>query len=243
MDSPLQSILENLAAMVRVGQVTMELEIAAAAMLRLHGCEPAFPGQKPTGAPIPYPYVLCVSINNEVIHGMPSETRKIEDGDVVSLDLGLRKKAAELYTDGLEKLNPWEYDDGALTVIAGHGSANARKLVTATKAALEAGCSAASPGATTHDIAAAITAVAAYFGVGIVKGYGGHGIGNALHLPPHIPNEPLGEAVKLEAGHRYAIEPMFATKRGDVHVAKDGWVVVLNGGGVAAHFERTVEVG
>lgn len=238
MDSPLQNILETLAASVHVGQVTMELEKAATSLIQLAGCEPAFLHYHPKGFPTPYPYVLCVSINNEVIHGMPSETRKIEDGDVVSLDLGLKKPVETKWG-----LDHWEYDDGALTVIAGRGgSSTARRLVKATKTALEAGCAAARAGATTHDIANAIADVARFFQVGIVEGYGGHGIGSQLHLEPHIPNEPLGEPVTLLAGHRYAIEPMFATKKGAVHVAKDGWTVKLNGGGVAAHFERTVSL-
>jgi methionyl aminopeptidase len=243
MDSPLQSILENLALVVHPGVSTMELEVAAAAMLRLHKVEPAFLGYKPEGAPGPYPNVLCVSINNEVIHGIPDANRKIEDGDVVSLDLGLKKLTDQPLTGGgLEKLNPWEFDDGALTVICGNGSSVARRLLVATKAALEAGVIAAKPGKTTHDIGRAIASVASHFNFGIVKGYGGHGIGHALHLPPHIPNEPLGEPLVLEAGKRYAIEPMFSSKKGDVHTEKNGWTVKLNGGGIAAHFERTIQL-
>jgi methionyl aminopeptidase len=237
MDSPLQNILQTLATTVHPGQTTMDLEIAAAAMLRLHNCEPAFLGYQPEGAKTPYPNVLCVSLNNEVIHGIPSADRKIEWGDVVKLDLGLRKPAK---TEG--GLDFMEYDDGATTVIAGKGSATARHLLLATKTALDAGCAAAKAGHTTHDIAKAIALVADFFKVGIVKGFGGHGIGEALHLPPNIPNEPLGEPVKLMAGMRLAIEPMFSSKRGDVHIARNDWTVVLNGGGVAAHFERTVEL-
>jgi methionyl aminopeptidase len=225
MDSPLQQILDALAVSVHVGQTTMELETLASFLLKTSGVEPAFLGYKPEGAPGPYPNVLCVSINNEVIHGIPSE-RVIEYGDVVSLDLGLVK-------DG-------EFDDGATTVIAGQGSAVARRLLLATKTALDAGCAAAKAGRTTHDIGRAIKAVADHFGFGIIKGYGGHGIGSALHLPPHIPNEPLGEPLKLTAGTRIAIEPMFSSKRGDVHTEPNGWTVKLDGGGVAAHFERTI---
>lgn len=232
MDSPLQNILETLALSVAPGQTTYVLEEMAAALLRIHKVEPAFLGYKPQGAPGPYPNVLCISLNNEVIHGIPSHERKIEFGDVVKLDLGLIK-------DG-------EFDDGALTVIAGGekaGSSLARRLVRCTKEALEKGLLQAKAGHTTHDIARVVSAVAIREGFGIVKRYCGHGIGKELHLPPSVYNEivPGEPAVKLEAGQRICIEPMFVTKENGVVVtAPNGWTVKLPGGGLAAHFEKSI---
>jgi methionyl aminopeptidase len=227
MDSPLQTILEYLGNLAQAGMTTKQLDESAERMLRLHNCEPAFLGYQPKGHKEPFPSTLCVSINNEVIHGLPSD-RKLEDGDVVKLDLGLKKNG--------------QYDDGAITVIIGKGSSVARRLVKATKEALDAGCKAAKAGNTTHDIAKAIKAIADREGFGIVEDYGGHGIGEELHMEPHIPNAPEGDPVKLEAGKRIAIEPMFASKKGRVFVEHNGWTVKLVGGGVAAHFERTVTV-
>jgi len=182
--------------------------------------------------------VLCTSINGEVIHGIPSD-RKLEDGDVLKLDCGIKAQ------DG-------QYDDGATTVLVGDCSAVARRLVKSTKEALEAGIKVAKAGNTNHDIAKAIEAVAKRDGFAVIHGYGGHGIGTELHMPPHIPNEmvygadgktPLDECVKLTSGMRIAIEPMLcSSKHGFTKVAADGWTVKLIGGGIATHFERTVEI-
>src|SRR5277367_3663599 len=145
MNSPLQDILKMLATLCVEGQTGKNLDALALSSIRSHGCEPAFLDYRPDGRDLNdcFPATLCVSINGEVIHGIPDD-RKFAFGDVVSLDLGL-KKYEPLTFDGLEKLNPWEYDDGATTVIVGEraGSAVARKLVRATREALEAGIAAA----------------------------------------------------------------------------------------------------
>jgi len=200
----------------------MSLNAQAEGFLRLSGCEPAFLGYRG------FPAVLCVSINGEVIHGIP-DGRKFEDRDVVKLDLGL------MDADG-------QYDDGAVTVIVGRGSNVARRLVKSAREALDAGCAAAKAGSTTHDIGRAIEAVAKRDGFSVIEGYGGHGIGRELHMEPSVPNCVTGDPVVLVAGQRLAIEPMFSSKRGAVVVGKNGWTVKLAGGGIAAHFERTVTV-
>lgn len=240
MDSPLQAILNALAAMVSPGVTTKQIDDMAAFLCREHKVTPAFLGYKPPnfGGETGYPATCCVSINDEVIHGIPSE-RKIELGDVVKIDLGTEK-------DG-------QFDDGATTVIChtldSDGkmegtSATARKLVKATKEALEAGVIQAKAGKTTHDIAAAIEGVAKKYDLHVIHGYGGHGIGEKLHMEPHVPNEVAGAAppVKLESGMRLAIEPMFGTNHGFTFVAKDGWTIKLRNGGLAAHFEQTVAI-
>lgn len=237
MDSPLQGILEVLAAMVAPGVTTKGIDDMAAFLIKMHNCKPAFLGYKPPnfGGEEGYPATCCVSINDEVIHGIPSEDRKIELGDVVKIDLGLEK-------DG-------QFDDGATTVLCHDGkmkgtSATARRLVACTKEALAAGVAAAKAGKTTHDIALAVEGVAKQYGFHVIHGYGGHGIGTALHMEPHVPNEVAGAAapVKLEKGMRLAIEPMIGTNHGFTYVAKDGWTIKLRNGGLAAHFEQTVTI-
>lgn len=240
-ESILNSILNTLALQVKPGVTTKLLDEQAERLCNIHNVKPAFKGYKPPnfGGENGFPNVLCVSLNDEVIHGIPSD-RKIQEGDVVKLDMGIEQ-------DG-------QFDDGATTVLAGHWnekegrlegtSATARKLVAATKEALAAGVAQAKVGKTTHDIATAIEEVAKKYDLHVIHGYGGHGIGEQLHMEPHIPNEVAGSAppVELTAGMRIAIEPMFGTNHGFTQVAKDGWTVKLRNGGLAAHFEQTVTV-
>lgn len=231
--TPLQEILAQLRQYTYVGQKTSRLADEAADMIRAVGAEPAFLNYQPSSGKGPlFPSVLCVSINNEVIHGIPGE-RQIVEGDVVKLDLGLIK-------DG-------QYDDGATTVLVGDCSSAARRLVQSTQEALAAALSEARAGKTTHDIARVVQAVAQKYDVYVIHGYGGHGIGEKLHMPPHVPNE-IGRlinprAVKLKPGMRLAIEPMFAIPHGHTYVSNDGWTVKLEGhGGLAAHFEETITI-
>ena len=253
----LETILQALASSTVEGTTGLDLEAQATSLIALYRVEPAFLGYQPVGLQSKYPNVLCISINGEVIHGIPDD-RKFQDGDVIKIDCGIK------YPDG-------QYDDGATTVVIGRGSAAARRLVKATREALDAGIAAAKPGATTNDIAEAIEAVAKKYEVAVVHGYGGHGIGTELHMAPFIPNEivpvrkstfegevwlvvdsipnkplepeyEIPEGVVLVEGQRIAIEPMFATVRGFTEVDKNGWTVKVVGGGVAAHFERTVTI-
>lgn len=238
----LGSMLEFLADVARTpGATTANVNTAAESLCRLHGVKPAFLGYKPPGfgGEDGFPASCCVSINEEVIHGIPSD-RKIQEGDVVKIDMGIEK-------DG-------QFDDGAVTVLAGRidaktghilgTSATARRLVKATREALDAGVAQAKAGKTTRDIAAAIEAVAKKHGFHVIHEYGGHGIGERLHMEPHVPNEVVEGAVaaELKPGTRIAIEPMFGTNHGFTYVAKDGWTVKLRNGGLAAHFEQTVAI-
>lgn len=240
MDSPLQNILAMLTTLAVEGQTGKNLDAMALRLIKSAGCEPAFLDYRPDGRELKdaFPATLCVSINNEVIHGIPDD-RKFEYGDVVSLDLGLKKRR-----ETKEGLIVDEYDDGATTVIVGHraGSATARRLVSATREALEEGIAAAKPGNHIFDISRAIKAVADREKFAVIYGYGGHGIGAQLHMKPFIPNEPIGEDGELVAGQRLAIEPMFATTKPFTNIDKNRWTVKLMGGGLAAHFERTVTV-
>ena len=235
----LEAIIDHLAAAVKPGITTKSLDEMAEALCRLRGVTPAFKGYKPPnfGKEEGYPASICVSIDNEVIHGIPRD-RKIEEGTVVKIDFGTLEQVTDAEGHAVNY-----YDDGATTVLVGHCSAVARKLVKATKEALEAGVAKAVAGNTTHDIAKAIEAVAKEYEVYVVHGYGGHGIGENLHQEPHIANELDGSpATTLIVGQRIAIEPMFASNHGFTYVDKDGWTVKLHRGGLAAHFERTVEI-
>lgn len=236
----LEMILSTLATAVKPGITTKTLDELAETLYAEQGVVPAFKGYKPpnfgkkneAGEIEGYPASICVSIDREVIHGIPRD-RKIEEGMVVKIDLGTVEEI-----DGVKY-----FDDGATTVLVGHCSATARRLVKATQEALEAGIAAAKAGNTTHDIASAVEAVAKKHEVFVVHGYGGHGIGAELHMEPHIPNELDGsKAVTLIVGDRIAIEPMFGTNHGFTEVAKDGWTVQLLRGGLAAHFERTITI-
>ena len=220
-DSPLQGILERLAGRVQEGQTGLALDALALELVRGAGCEPAFLGYRG------FPGTLCVSVNADVIHGIP-DGRPFRRGDVVSLDLGLRTPEGE-------------YDDGALTVGISASSAM-RHLIRSTRLALEAGIAAARPGGTTHNIGRAIKRVADREGLRVVRGYGGHGIGRELHMSPFVPNEPVGDDVRLEPGMRLAVEPMLCTGDGRVYVDSNGWTVRLLRRGTAAHFERTVAI-
>lgn len=241
METLLNSILNTLAAMVQPGVTTKYLDEQAERLCSLHNVKAAFKGYKPPGfgGEEGFPNTICVSVNEEVIHGIPSD-RKIAEGDVVKLDMGIEQNG--------------QFDDGATTVLVGRidpktghilgTSSTARKLVGATREALEAGVAQAKAGKTTHDIAKAIEAVAEKHSLHVVHGYGGHGIGEQLHMEPHVPNEIVGDTkpVELKPGMRIAIEPMFGTNHGFTYVAKDGWTVKLRNGGLAAHFEQTVTI-
>jgi methionyl aminopeptidase len=225
----LETMLHNAAILVREGNTGKQVDEFVAGLIRLAKVKPAFLGYKPLnmGGGDGYPATICVSFNNEVIHGIPDD-RKFQEGDVIKLDCGIEE-------DG-------QFDDGALTVIVGNGSATARRLVKATQEALEAGVAQAKAGNTTHDIGRAIEAVAKKYDVYVVESYGGHGIGEKLHMEPHVPNKVEGPEVKLESGMRIAIEPMFGSNHGRTYVGPDKWVIKLQNGGLAAHFEKTVTI-
>lgn len=235
----LEAIIQTLAAAVKPGITTRSLDDMAVTLLTEQKLTAAFKDYRPSnfGKEEGYPASICVSIDNEVIHGIPGD-RKIEEGQVVKIDVGTRESVVG--PDG-SLLN--YFDDGATTVLVGRCSAVARRLVKATKEALDAGIAQAIAGNTTYDIARAIEAVAKEYEFHVVHGYGGHGIGTELHMEPHVPNEDDGApGVTLLPGQRLAIEPMFGTNHGFTEVAKDGWAVKLQRGGLASHFEKTITV-
>lgn len=219
-----REVLECVRKAVKPGASTLDLERAAAEKIRELGATPAFKGYHG------YPCVLCTSINNEVVHGIPSAERKLRDGDLVSVDTGV-------------VLNGY-YGDSAITVAVGSKvGAKAQKLLDVTAASLESAIRAVKPGATLGDIGAAVQETVEAEGFSIVRDFVGHGIGTKLHEDPQVPNfGRRGQGMALKAGMVLAIEPMVNAGRPDVQVLKDGWTAVTQDGSWSAHFEHTVAV-
>ncbi len=215
-------LLKQLAAMVRPGLKTKALDDEARTYLERSAAEPAFLGYRG------FPASVCVSVNEEVVHGIPG-ARTIGEGDVVSIDAGA-------VVDG------W-YADAAITMIVGRGSPHAKRLVETTREALDAGIAQAAAGRRLSDISHAVQELVEREGFGVVREFVGHGIGRALHEDPPIPNfGPPQMGPRLEEGMVLAIEPMVTMGGHDVEVLGDGWTAVTKDRSLAAHFEHTVAI-
>lgn len=217
---------------LRPGMTTAQLDRLAERHIRGAGAVPSFKGYLGGGrygsGPGAFPASTCISLDGEVVHGIPGD-RTIRDGQLVSVDVGA-------IVDG------W-HGDAARTFIVGEVSADAQRLVEATRLGMMAGIAAAVPGARLGDISGAVEDVAREGGYGIVRQFVGHGIGTDMHQDPQIPNYRTGtRGVELQPGLCLAIEPMFTLGSGDVHVLPDGWTVVTSDGSLAAHFEHTIAV-
>jgi methionyl aminopeptidase len=211
---------------LRPGVSTAHLDRLAERHIRSAGAVPSFKGYGHRSNP--FPASLCISIDDEVVHGIPGE-RLIRDGQIVSVDAGA------IY-DG------W-HGDGARTFIVGHPPAEVIDLIDTTRLAMMAGIAAAVPNANLGDISGAIEDAAAPGGYGIVRQFVGHGIGTEMHQEPQVPNYRTGvRGMKLAPGICLAIEPMLTLGSGDVTVKPDGWTVVTADGSLAAHFEHTIAV-
>ena len=223
-------ILRALALMVRPGISTLALEEEARKLIEEKGDRAAFLGYKPSGAKRPFPAALCVSINEEIVHGIPNENERIiQEGDIVSLDLGLTH-------NGL-------ITDSAVTVGAGNLDEKSQELIRAAKEALGAGIAAAQPGNHVGDIGAAVQQVAQKTGFSLAENLAGHGVGHRVHEEPFVPNmgEP-GEGEKLVPGMVIAIEPMLNLGSGAIKNTSDGYTIVTRDGSRSAHFEHTVAI-
>jgi methionyl aminopeptidase len=213
-------ILEGVKEKIRPGVETRELDEVAENLCRRRGVEAAFKGYRG------YPASLCVSINEEVVHGIPG-ARRLRDGDLVSLDFGVK-------CDGY-------YGDAALTVAVGEVSPRALALLEATEAALYAGIDQVQVGGRLSNISHAVQSLVEGRGFEVVREFVGHGIGRALHEDPQIPNfGPPGRGPVLQVGMTLAIEPMTSAGSWRVKVLSDGWTAVTQDGSLAAHFEHTV---
>jgi methionyl aminopeptidase len=214
--------LAALASQVRPGISTLELDRLAESTIRAQGATPSFKGYQG------YPASVCVSVNDEVVHGIPGK-RVLREGEIVSLDVGA-------IFEGMQ-------GDAALTVAVGQVSSRMQTLMRVTQAALVAGIREARAGNRLGDISAAIQKVAEGAGFSVVREYGGHGVGRNMHEDPHIPNwgQP-GTGIFLKPGMTLALEPMVNAGKYQVRVKSDNWTVVTVDGQPSAHFEHTVAI-
>ncbi|HRH26606.1 MAG TPA: type I methionyl aminopeptidase [Parcubacteria group bacterium] len=223
-------ILSELSKLVVPGVSTQELEDAARKYIEEGGDKAAFLNYTPRGAKRPYPAGLCVSVNDEIVHGIPNENPKVlKEGDVVTLDLGLVHKG--LITDS------------AVTLPVGEVSNENQKMIEHCKEALYLGINAARGGNTVGDIGHAIESFIKPLGYGLSEGLAGHGVGYKVHEDPFVPNEGnRGQGEKLVPGMVIAIEPMITLGSSKITLAKDGYTYKTRDGSNAAHFEHTVAI-
>ncbi len=208
---------------VKPGVTTLDLDRMAEEWTKELGAVPAFKGYRG------YQHTLCVSVNEVVVHGVPSPTKILEEGDIVGLDMGVIYKG-------------W-YGDAARTWPVGRVDPEAERLMRVTEASLLEGISKVRPGNTIGDIGAAVQAVAEAAGYSVVRDFVGHGIGRKLHEDPKIPNYGRpGRGERIRAGMVFAIEPMVNAGRPDVYIAADGWTALTVDGRLSAHFEHSVAV-
>lgn len=218
----LATVLRELAARVKPGVTTEELDAYAEARTRVLGGAPAFKGYKG------FPKSICISFNEEIVHGIPGP-RAIKTGDIVSLDYGVVYEG--------------RFTDAAVTVAVGRVSPEIRKLIKVTRESLRRAIAAVRPGATTGDIGHAVEAYASRFGYGIVRDLIGHGVGHAVHEPPPVPNFGTpGSGEELVPGMAIAIEPMLTLGTDRVTLRPDHWTYATADGSLSAHFEHTVVV-
>lgn len=204
------------------GASTAELNAIAERCIQRHGAASNFKGYHG------FPSVICISLDSEVVHGIPGD-REIKEGMLVSIDAGAIWQG-------------W-HADGARSFVVGEASPEARRLVGVTREALDAGIAAARPGATIEEISGAVEDVALRAGYGIVRPYVGHGIGRAMHEAPQVPNYRTGrKSLTLAEGHCLAIEPMLTLGSPEVGVMDDEWTVVTIDGSLAAHWEDSIAI-
>ena len=223
----LATVLYKVRDMVKPGVSTKELDIYAEKLIREMGDSPAFLNYRPLGADSAYPASLCISVNDEVVHGIPNEKRILKEGDIVSLDLGLKHKG--LFTDM------------AITVPVGEISPASLKLIKTTEQALYTGINAAIGGNRIGDIGHAIESFVRPHKYGIVEVLSGHGVGRAIHEDPYVPNfGKKGTGAKLVQGMVIAIEPMLNSGTKNVVLEKDGYTFHTADKKRSAHFEHTI---
>lgn len=223
----LAGALRHTAALVKPGVTSAALDLAAEKYIRDNGGMPAFLNYKQDGAAYPFPAALCVSINDEVVHGIPSETRVLKEGDMVMLDLGVSYNGY--------------FSDAAVTVFAGAADEAGQKLLDATKEALQAALQIIKPGVRTGDIGATIEAIAKKYNFAVVKDLGGHSLGLVPHEEPHIANfGAAGKGEALPEGLVIAVEPIFTEGKGDITLDADQWTYRTKDGSRSAETEHTI---
>lgn len=219
----LAKVHDELGKAIQPGISTLEIDQLGEKLIRGYGCIPNFLHYNG------YPASICVSVNEEVVHGIPNKNRILKEGDIVSLDAGLIYKGY--------------HSDAARTHAVGKISDEAQKLIDVTRQSFFEGIKLAKEGNHLHDISNAIDAYVSQFGYGIVKDLVGHGIGTQLHEDPQIPNfAQKRRGVRLQAGMTLAIEPMINAGGWEVNFLQDGWTVVTRDGSLSAHYENTILV-
>ena len=217
------AVLREVGARCVPGVTTLQLDEFAESYIRSHGGTPTFKGY---GG---FPGTICASINDEIVHGIPSAKRVLKEGDIISIDTGAT-------VDGWAGDNAWTYAVGKV-------SQEKKRLLEATEKSLWAGISAARAGNRLGDIGHAVQAVAKRAGMGVVRDYTGHGIGRDMHEDPNVPNYGFKHTgLKLEVGMVLAIEPMLTLGTHKTRIGNDGWLVTTQDGKAAAHFEKTVAI-
>ena len=214
-------VLEEIAGFIRPGITTRQIDNFAAECIKAHGARSAFLGYRK------YPCYTCLSVNEEVVHGLATE-RELKFGDIVSVDVGVNYKGF--------------IGDTARTVAVGGCSVSAQRLLDVTEQSLHLGIAAARPGNRVLDISLAVQRYVEANGYSVVREFVGHGVGRTVHEEPQVPNFDEGKknSPKLKPGMTIAIEPMVNAGRMDVKILKDGWTVVTQDGSLSAHFEHTV---
>jgi methionyl aminopeptidase len=219
----LSEVMDRLRDTVKAGMSTLEVDEEVEAFITARGARPAFKGYRG------FPATVCISINEEVVHGIPSAHRRIKEGDIVGLDLGC---IVEGY-----------YADCAFTLALGEVPSRVQQLLDVTRDSLELGIGECRPGRRLSDVSHAIQSHVEHHGFAVVRAFVGHGIGRALHEDPQVPNfgDP-GRGPQLRPGMVLAIEPMVTMGSWEVKVLDDGWTAVTRDGSLAAHFEHTIAV-
>ena len=219
----LSRVHDELGAAIRPGMSTLEIDQLGEKLIRSFGCVPNFLHYNG------YPASICVSVNDEVVHGIPKKDRILQEGDIVSLDAGL--------------IYQGYHSDAARTHAVGKISPQAQQLIEVTRQSFFEGIKMAREGCHLHDISNAIDAYVSRFGYGIVRDLVGHGIGTSLHEDPQIPNfAQRRKGVRLQAGMTLAVEPMINAGGWEVDFLNDGWSVVTRDGSLSAHYENTILV-
>ena len=223
-------VLDALRTMVGEGVTTYELEVTAEKMIADAGARPAFKGYSTPSAGTKFPFVLCTSVNDEIVHGMPSQKRVLKSGDIVSLDTGVQ-------------LNGY-YGDSAITVAVGRISEEAQRLIDVTRESLELAIDKARPGNRLFDICGTVERHVTSNGFTVVREFVGHGIGTQMHEEPQVPNyiDRRNENPRLKEGMVLAIEPMVNAGSPGTRVKPDKWTAVTEDGKYSAHFEHTVAI-
>ncbi len=223
-------VLQELKTIVREGVTTRDLEVAAEKMIRDAGARPAFKGYYVPAAGSKYPFVLCTSVNEEIVHGMPSAKRVLKNGDIVSIDTGV-------------EMNGY-YGDSAITLPVGEIAHGTERLLAVTAESLELAIEQVRPGNRLFDVCSTVQKHVESNGFSVVREYVGHGIGTQLHEEPQVPNyvDRKNENPRLKEGMVLAIEPMVNAGKADARVLSDRWTAVTKDGSYSAHFEHCVAV-